>query len=96
MTKRDLGFVVLGVCCTILIVQASLFNGQTVQAQSAAEPKPSRCDFTYILDGGKPNIGKAGEIKYSPDWAKVVEGGWTLKAAVGERSSSLYIFEKCK
>jgi hypothetical protein len=50
------------------------------------------CDYTFIKDADEPNIGSDGDIKYDKSWQKVLNGGWSLKAATG----IIYIFEKCR
>lgn len=62
---------------------------------SIARIEPSdKFDYTYIQDGGEPNIGKGGEIKYSALWSSVAQSGWVLKSTSGSGAAALYVFER--
>lgn len=91
--NRNICFASLGLVCGLVVAQLAPFNVASVSAQTGRQNK---CDYTFIQDGGEPNIGKAGEIKYDESWTKVLEAGWTLKATLGQGAGSLYVFEKCR
>ena len=72
----------------ILVSQVGVLKG----AQSTTGQV--KCDYTYLHDEGKPNIGEDGAIKYHDEWKKVTEDGWILKVAVA--GEGVYVFEKCR
>jgi hypothetical protein len=74
--------ITIGACAT----QAVSTAVHTAQAQGAP-----RCDYSYILDTGMPELGKRGEVSYDDDWHAMVAGGWRLKTV----SEAVHIFERC-
>lgn len=91
--NRNICFACLGLVCGLAVAQLAPSNVASVSAQTGGQTK---CDYTFIQDGGEPNIGKEGEIKYNEPWTRVLEAGWTLKATSGQGAGALYIFEKCR
>jgi hypothetical protein len=50
--------------------------------------------WTYVIDQGRPNLGKNGTVDlFDADWKKVSDGGWQLKAIA---QSGSYVFERCE
>ena len=84
---RNIFIAFCSVVVGILVSQVGVLKG----AQSTTGQV--KCDYTYVDDDGKPNIGENGEIKYDDEWRKMIEGGWILKVAVAE---GVYVFEKCR
>jgi hypothetical protein len=74
-----------------IVLTAALFRAEPVRAQEPAEGRQI-CDYTYINDSMRPEIGQNGAVRYNPEWKAVVEGGWKLKTA----SNEMYVFEKCR
>ena len=74
--------ITIGACATEAVSTAV----RTAHAQ--AGPK---CDYSYILDSGSPELGQNGTISYDDDWKAMVAGGWRLKAV----HSPGYFFERC-
>ena len=92
MTPNRLALVA-GLCGLLagIALTAAVFGAAPVRAQEKAEG-PQICDYTFINDSMRPEIGQNGVIKYNAAWKAVVEGGWKLKAA----SDEMYVFEKCR
>jgi hypothetical protein len=74
-----------------IVLTAALFSAVPVGAQEKPEGKQI-CDYTYINDSMRPEIGQNGAIRYNDSWKAVVEGGWKLKTA----SDEMYVFERCR
>ena len=56
----------------------------------------TKCDYSYLSDGGFPDIGEDGKIKYDEDWSKMIEDGWELAFPInGDSSPKGYMFKKC-
>jgi hypothetical protein len=69
---------------------------QAPQPVNPAAAQEKHCDFTYIFDKDRPNIGEDGAIKYDASWQKMVDGGWSLKSAMPIPAGGFYFFEKCR
>jgi hypothetical protein len=74
-----------------IVLTAVVFSAESVRAQEKTEGKQI-CDYTYIEDSMRPNIGPNGTIRYNDKWKLVVEGGWKLKIA----TEDIYVFERCR
>jgi len=83
---------VIAVALTALVLQHQFMNPATVHAQAGRVPQ--HCVWTYITDQGRPNLGKNGAVDlFDPNWKKVSDGGWQLKAYAQGGS---YLFERCE
>jgi len=84
---------IAGLCGLVagIVLTAVVFSAESVRAQEKTEGKQI-CDYTYIEDSMRPNIGPNGTIRYNDKWKLVVEGGWKLKIA----TEDIYVFERCR
>ena len=90
--KTSVCFACCGLILGFAVGQQRFFQAASLSAQTTSARK---CDYTYIRDGSRPDIGTDGEIKYNESWKKVLDGGWILKATAGSEGS-VYVFEKCR
>jgi hypothetical protein len=83
---------VIALALVAVVIQRQFRNPERVQAQAGKAPQ--HCVWTYLTDQGRPNLGKNGIVDlHDPDWKKVSDEGWQLKA-VGQ--NGLYMFERCE
>jgi hypothetical protein len=82
---------IIAIALIALVLQHQFINPATAQAQAS---KAQHCVWTYIRDQGRPNLGENGRVDlHDPDWKKVSDEGWQLKAVAQGGS---YLFERCE
>jgi hypothetical protein len=91
--ERNRLALIAGLCGLVAgtALTAAAFSAESLRAQEGTEGRQI-CDYTYINDSMRPEIGQNGAIKYNDAWKAVVEGGWKLKTA----SDEMYVFERCR
>ena len=83
---------IIAVALTALVFERQSISHTSAQTQ--VNKPPLHCVWTYITDQGRPNLGKNGNVDlHDPDWKKVSDEGWQLKA-IGQ--NGLYVFERCE
>lgn len=91
--QKSLFLVGCGVVLGLAIALIGSPVGVPVVAQ-APSVEQRRCDYTFIKDKGEPGIGEGGQVRYSENWARVVDAGWVLKLAT--YNPTVYVFERCQ
>ena len=87
----ELKSLLLGVLLsTSIILGISEFDFVT---KANADTISKQCVWSYIKDGGSPNIGEDGEVELTDAWLKMSKEGWVLKAT--GFNGVIYMFEKC-
>lgn len=94
--KSKLLFQVLwGVSFALILVLLSTYQFgigiNTAHADSTNATK--KCVWSYISDGGSPELGNGGVIEMDEDWEKMSKGGWRL---ITVNTNFNYVFEKCE
>ena len=74
---------IIAVALVALVLQSQFMSHATAQVQ--VNKTPQHCVWTFITDLGRPNLGKNGSVDlHDPDWKKVSDEGWQLKA-IGQK-----------
>ena len=84
---------------SLIILLAGMALALSLQLGNQAIAKKTKtCHYSYITDGGSPEIGEDGKIEYDSDWKGVLGKGFRLHTAfvTGSGQRPIYIFEKCR
>ena len=91
MTARHT-FTLVTIALALSAVALVVGISRPVQAQANR-----KCVWSYLTDGGAPNIGKDGKGDITDaSWKAMSDGGWEFKQAFSITGDTAYLFERCQ
>jgi hypothetical protein len=68
----------------VLTGKSLLESVSEARAQIPIPPQATTCVWSYITDGGSPELGTRGKVKMDEEWKAMSQGGWRLVAIAAQ------------